>query len=201
MTLVDLTMAIDERMPTYPDDPKLELFSIATIQNQGWNEQRITLNSHFGTHIDAPFHMLEKGKKLTDFPLETFMGEAIVLDAQGQHAIEPDLKNVKAHDIVFFCTGHTKKAYAKNFFKDNPVVTLNTAQQLIEKKVKIVGLDSYTPDNEPYDIHKLWFKHDILIVENLVNLDQLVGKRFQCFILPLKIQDADGAPCRVIGIL
>src|SRR3989344_2695858 len=99
MTLVDLTMPIDERMPTYPDDPKLELFSIATIQNQGWNEQRITLNSHFGTHIDAPFHMLEKGKKLTDFPLETFMGEAIVLDVRGQLHIEPDLKNVKAHDI------------------------------------------------------------------------------------------------------
>ena len=34
-----------------------------------------------------------------------------------------------------------------------------------------------------------------------VNLEKLNGKRFKCYMLPLKIQDADGAPCRVIGVL
>jgi kynurenine formamidase len=65
----------------------------------------------------------------------------------------------------------------------------------------MVGLDSYSPDNEPFEIHKMLLKRDILIVENLVNLDRLVGKRFRCYVMPLKIQDADGAPCRVIGII
>ncbi len=111
------------------------------------------------------------------------------------------IDDVKRNDIVFFYTGHTKKAYSEDFFKNNPVITKKTAQKLIDKKVKIVGLDSYTPDNEPFEVHKLFFKHNILIVENLVNLAQLSGKRFKCYILPLKIQDADGAPCRVVGIL
>jgi len=199
MKILDLSMPIDEKTPTFPGDPKQEIEQIETIKENGVNKKRLTISSHFSTHIDAPFHMIENGKNLTDFPIETFIGEAIVINARKQ--LEPTLNGVKPNDIVFFFTGHTKKAYSKDFFKDNPVITKKTAQELIDKKIKIVGIDSFTPDNEPYEVHKLFFKHNILIVENLVNLDQLVGKRFKCYILPLKIQDADGAPCRVIGVL
>ena len=143
--------------------------------------------------------MLENGKKLTDFSIETFMGDAIVIEMKNKN--EPNLDKVQAGDIVFFLTGQTKKAYSDNFFKDNPVITKETAQKLINKKVKIVGIDSFSPDNEPFEVHKMFFKNEILIVENLVNLEKLNGKRFKCYIFPLKIQDADGAPCRVVGVL
>ena len=194
-------MPIDEKTPVFPGDQKQEIKQIATIKENGWNEKRLCINSHFSTHIDAPFHMLENSKKLTDFPLETFIGEAIVIDSRGQREIKPDLRAVKTNDIVFFFTGYTNKAYSDDFFKNNPIIPKETAQKLIDKKVKIVGLDSYTPDNEPFETHKLLFRHQILIVENLVNLGKLKGKRFMCYILPLKIRDADGAPCRVIGII
>ena len=67
--------------------------------------------------------------------------------------------------------------------------------------VKIIGLDSFTPDKEPFETHKLLFTKNICIVENLVNLKQLVGKKFECTILPLKLANADGAPCRVVAKL
>ena len=201
MELFDLTMPIDERTPTFPGDPKQEIKQIATINKQGWNEKRLTFNSHFSTHIDAPFHMLADGKKLTDFPIEAFIGEAIVIDAGNMAEIEPCLDAVKPGYIVFFYTGHIRKAYSGDFFKDNPVIAKTTAQKLVEKKIKIVGLDSFTPDNAPFEVHKLFFRHSIMIVENLANLDKLVGRRFTCYILPLKIQDADGAPCRIVGVL
>ncbi|MBI5390960.1 cyclase family protein [Candidatus Woesearchaeota archaeon] len=201
MTLIiDLTLPIDEKTPVFPGDPAVEIKQLATIAQQGWNEKRITFNSHFSTHIDAPFHMLQQGKKLTDFPPETWIGEAIVIDARGQQEIEPELKGVKKGDFVFFCTGHVKKAYTKDYFKLNPVITRKTAEALVQKKVRMVGLDSFTPDNPPYEMHKLLFKHDILIIENLVGLEKLCGKRFTCFVFPLKIKDADGAPCRVMGV-
>jgi len=199
--IFDLTMPIDGRTPTFPGDPKQEIKQIATIKKNKWNAKRLAFNSHFATHIDAPSHMLENGKTLTDYPLEKFVGEAIVLDVRGKKEIEADLTNVKEGDIIFFLTNHSKKAYDKDYFKNNPVITEKTTQQLINKKISIVGLDSFTPDNEPFLIHKMLLKKDILIVENLVNLEKLAGKRFKCFILPLNIQDADGAPCRVIGIM
>jgi len=145
--------------------------------------------------------MLENGKKLTDFSIEKFIGEAIVIDAT--NGIKPNLDNVKKGDIVFFYTMHTNKSSSPDFFKENPgALTKEIADKLVEKQISIFGVDSFSPDNEPDDtIHKILFKKDILIVENLVNLEKLKGKRFKCYILPLKIQDADGAPCRVIGII
>lgn len=199
--IIDLTMPIDEKTPVFPGDPKQEITQNATIEKDGWNEKRLTFNSHFGTHIDAPFHMLANGKKLDELPLEKFIGKAVVIDVRGQKEIAPDLKGVKKDDIVFFRTDHIKKAYSKDFFKANPVITEETAKLLIQKGVKVVGLDSYTPDNDPYKIHKLFFKHDILIIENLINLDKLKQKRFDCYIMPLKIRRADGAPCRVFALV
>ena len=118
----------------------------------------------------------------------------------GQKNIEPNLSDVKEGDIVFFFTSHSDRAYKSDYFENNPIITEKTAQKLIEKRISIVGLDSFTPDNEPYNVHKIFLKNDVLIVENLIDLNKLSGKRFQCFIMPMKITDADGAPCRVIGI-
>lgn len=211
MEVIDLTMMIDEQTPVFLGDPKQEIKQTSTIEKNGWNEKRISFNSHFSTHIDAPFHMLKEGKKLTDYPIDRFIGDGVVIDARNnsemnvnnvkQDGIKPSLDDVKQEDIVFVYTGHTKKAGSKEFFENNPTISKSLAQKLIDKKVKIIGLDSFSPDNAPFEIHKLFFKHDILIVENLVNLDKLAGKRFKCYILPLKIKDADGAPCRVIGII
>jgi len=201
MKIIDLTMELNEKTPVFPGDPSQEITQLSTIEKNGWNEKRLSFNSHFGTHIDAPFHMLEDGKKLDEFPIESFFGEAIVIDARGKKEIIADLSSVKENDFVFFCTNHIKNAYSKEFFENNPVIPIETAQHLVEKKVSIVGLDSFTPDNAPYETHKLLFKHDVRILENLVGLQELVGKRFECFVLPLKIAGADGAPCRVVARL
>ncbi len=90
--------------------------------------------------------------------------------------------------------------YSKDFFENNPVIGEKTAEELVKKKVRIVGMDMPSPDAHPYEVHKILMRENILILENLVNLEQLNGKRFQCYIMPLKISKADGAPCRVIAI-
>jgi len=201
MNIVDLSMPIDERTPVFPGGPKQVIEQLATIEKTGCNEKRLSFNSHFSTHIDAPAHMLTSGKTLTDYPIEKFVGECVVLDVRGQKEINTNVDGVKEGDIVFFFTAHSDKAYDKDYFTSNPVISPKTAQALVDKKIKMVGLDAPTPDNAPYTLHKLFFKHDILIVENLINLKKLAGKRFMCYVLPLKIHKADGAPCRVVGVL
>ncbi|RZB30913.1 MAG: hypothetical protein AEth_00867 [Candidatus Argoarchaeum ethanivorans] len=201
MKMFDLTMPIDTQIPVFPGGPEPEIIQVASIKEKGWNEKQITIGSHFSTHIDAPFHMIEDGKKLDDYPINKFIGIASVIDVRNQKLINPSLDEIEQEDIVFFYTAHINKIRYKEYFQQNPILSVETAQRLIEKKVKIVGLDSFSPDNEPFEIHKLLLKNDILIVENLINLDKLVNSRFMCYILPLKIMDADGAPCRVIGVL
>lgn len=193
-------MSIDNETPNWPGDPEIIIKQLSTVEKDSIGKKSLTFHSHFSTHIDAPSHMIANGKTLSDYPMEKFVGRGIVLDVRGQKEIEAELSSVEEGDIVFFLTSQSDKAYQKDYFTSNPVLTPKTAQELVNKKIKIVGLDSPTPDNEPYDLHKLFFKNDILIVENLVNLKELLGKRFQCYVLPLKIKDGDGAPCRVIGI-
>lgn len=192
-------MPIDEKTPTFPGDPPIKI-KRHTVKSNGYGKTFLDIHTHISTHIDAPSHMIEKGKTLSDFPLACFIGEAIVIDVRGQKRIECDLSHVKKNDIVFLMTSHSDKAYDPDYFQNNPVIIEKTAQKLVEKGIKIIGLDSFTPDNEPYAIHKIFLTHDILIVENLVHLDTLLGKKFTCFILPMKITGADGAPCRVVAI-
>ena len=173
MKVIDLSMSIDERTPVFPGGPKQVIEQLATIEKTGCNEKRLSFNSHFSTHMDAPSHMLANGKTLSDYPIDKFVGECVVLDVRGQKEINADLDLVNEGDIVFFFTAHSDKAYDKNYFVTNPVISPKTAQALVDKNISIVGLDAPTPDNAPYTLHKLFFKHDILIVENLVNLKSL----------------------------
>jgi kynurenine formamidase len=199
MTVIDLTMFMDGQTPIYPGHPEPEIRESATIEKDGWNEKTVFFSSHSSTHIDAPFHMIKNGKKLDEFPPEKFFGKAIVLDVRGQKEIRADLSKVKENDIVLFLTGQSAKS--SDYFEDIPVLSRETVEQLIEKKVKMVGIDSPSPDDPPFEMHRLLLRKDILIIENLVNLDKIAGRRFMVYALPLKIKDADGAPCRAIAML
>jgi kynurenine formamidase len=63
----------------------------------------------------------------------------------------------------------------------------------------MVGIDSYTLDNYPFDIHKILLRQDIIILENLVDLDKISTGTFKLMVFPLKLDKMDGAPCRVVA--
>ena len=60
-------------------------------------------------------------------------------------------------------------------------------------------MDTPSPDKYPYKIHKILLKEEILIIENLTNLEELLGvNNFDVIALPAKFY-SDGAPIRVIA--
>ena len=199
--IIDLTMPIDGRTPNWPGDPEISLRQHSTVEKDGIAKKLLTLHSHVATHIDAPSHMVAGGRSLSDFPVDAFVGDAIAIDVRGQKVIQADLGEVRENDIVFFFTAHSDTACQPGYFKDSPAISQDTALELIRRSVKMVGLDAPSPDTDPFPVHKLLMSRNILIVENLVNLAALAGKRFRCVALPLKIDGGDGAPCRVIGII
>jgi len=64
MKTIDLTQPLREGMPVYPgtEPPRLEVG--CSITEHGFAEKRLSFFSHTGTHIDAPSHLLAKGKSL-----------------------------------------------------------------------------------------------------------------------------------------
>lgn len=191
MKIIDLSIYLDNDTPTYPGDDVPEILQSTTIANHGWNSKKLLISSHIATHIDAPFHMFDDGKKLDEFPLETFAGSGVVLDVNA-----PKLNLVKKNDILLFSTG-----LAHDDYPSESLVSADLGKKIVALKPKIVGFDSFSPDVSPFEIHHLFFKNNILIAENLTNLKKLIGKRCEFYILPLKIKNADGAPCRAIAIL
>lgn len=98
---------------------------------------------HAGTHIDAPKHILQTDKYISDYPIERFVGNAILLDVRGESIIEVKdeyYRSIKENDIVLLFTGHDKIYGTENYYTDHPVVSEELADLLVKKKIKILGL-------------------------------------------------------------
>ena len=88
--------------------------------------------------------------------------------------------------------------YKPEYYDDYPDMPEAVAQFLVEKQVKIVGVDMCSPDHPPFPIHKILLNGNVLIIENLTNLASVVGKRFRVYAFPLRL-DIDASPVRVVA--
>ena len=67
MSLVDLSHKLHLEMPTYPTDPKVEIRKEKNIKNNRSNLHVVSFGTHTGTHMDAPYHVIENGKSIDNF--------------------------------------------------------------------------------------------------------------------------------------
>jgi kynurenine formamidase len=203
MHIIDLTHLFTSKMPVYPGDPLATLEQIAWLEKDGLSDFSLTTGMHVGTHMDGPMHMIPGGKKLSEFPVSHFFGHGKIVDAFGQNPIDSQLLSscqLKQGDIVLVKTGFSEFYGQKKYFEEYPDITEDFAQKLIDARVKILGLDSPSPDRKPFAIHKMLLSRDILIIENLTNLDNILMENFIVTALPLNL-DSDSAPARVIAHL
>lgn len=201
MHYLDLTRTFNNSMPVYPGDPLTELKQNAHLDSDGYNEYHLSTGLHVGTHLDAPLHMIENGKMIDQLSLDRLIGSGKAIRALDRMEIDVDLlkkTNIESGDIVLIQTNHDRHWNTDKYYNDYPILTEAFAQQLVDLKVKLVGLDTPSPDKAPYPIHKILLKHGILIIENLTNLDQLPEEDLTIFALPAKLT-ADAAPVRVIA--
>lgn len=198
MKKIDLSVVINEQTPAYPGDPKIAIEKIGEFTKDGYNDHKISFGIHSsGTHIDAPNHMVEGGKTLDQIPIDQFIGRGRLVEGLGLAKVKQT--GIEAGDIVLFHTGMSKVYHRPDYYADNrPAMTEEVANYLVEKKVKMIGLDMCSPDKEPFPVHRILLGAGILIIENLTNLDQLAGKEFTIYALPIKLT-LDGAPARVIA--
>lgn len=197
---IDLTQPLTEQTPVYPGDPKTKISPSAVIERDGYNDHFVSFGTHVGTHIDAPLHMIAGGKTLDQFPIEHFVGNGVVIDASSaskEIGVEHmDNQTIGSGDIVLFYTGWADRYQDPKYFEDYPPLSEALAQYLIERKIKMTGVDMCSPDKTPFNVHKILLANKILIIENLTNLDQLLGKKFTVYALPLKLK-LDAAQARV----
>jgi len=202
MQIIDLTHPMGHQMPVLPGDTMVELKISNQIVNDGYTNYQLTTGMHTGTHIDGPLHMISNQPQLSGFSVDCFIGPGILLDVKHQ-----PLDQIMAHCLQYNLTGYIAIIHTgfsdffneHQYFKDYPVIDPILLDYLIEQKVKMIGIDTPSPDYPPYLYHKRILGAHILIIENLTNLKNLIGlSEFEIIALPLKIQ-ADSSPARVVA--
>jgi len=167
----------------------------------------MTFQTSVGTYLDAPYHRYPDGRDISEIRLDEVILPGVVIDVRGRRAFEPAGMQVIPKSLLL-----TDKAVLLNFGWDRywkseeyhsyPFISRELIEFLVEAEVKLVGVDTINIDNHrdlTRPAHSLFLRKEVLIVENLRNLDQLYGKSFRFFAVPLKGRKAASMPMRAFA--
>src|SRR5687767_9843416 len=116
--LIDLSRTFDAGTPVYPGDPEPKIVRVNDAAKDGFTAHSLSCGLHVGTHMDAPMHMIEGGKPVSELPVESFCGEGILVDARGRKSVEADLlpsaQNLEGK-ILLVHTGHAARWGEKDY--------------------------------------------------------------------------------------
>jgi len=181
--IIDLSISIE---PGLPSDPPIMIPKIDYVdhiqgaqqmeeffpgldkaqlpEGLGWAMEFLTLTTHSGTHLDAPFHYhptMDKGKPaltIDEIPLEWCFSDGVLLDFRhkkdGERITVEDLKkeleridyNLKPLDIVLIQTGADQAWGTQEYLVKGAGMDRDSTLFLTEKGIKVVGIDAWSWD-------------------------------------------------------
>ena len=202
--IIDLSYKIHEGMPKYPGDDDISLLEDKSYEKDGYTSYIIKSGMHLGTHIDAPMHLTNDKRFISEFSLDNFYGRGIILDCRGESLVKPKKEYEELlynKEVVIIYTGFENKYGEKEYYENHPIISLELIKLFIEKGIKMIGFDMPSLDRFPFESHKMLLKNEIFILENLCNVNKLLNvKEFNIVAFPLKIE-AEGSLVRAVAIL
>ena len=198
--IVDVSMSIKEGSVFRPGTPPVEILSRKFYhESEGAYESvMLSLSVHTSTHVDLvflenridPSQMIGTGK-LIDVT-QGSESNIQLNEVERQVAIEEG-------DFVLFRTDWSDFVGDEKYY-NHPEISMEIIQWLISKKVNAVGIDALGlgrgKNHDAFD--KLLNTNSIFVIENLTNLSAVTQKKFKTYCLPLKLEDVDAIPARVL---
>jgi kynurenine formamidase len=158
---------------------------------------------HIGTHFDV------MNKK---FSLENTIRNGKLFDVRNIRdreidTTDIDLNRIEENDFIIFYTGYLEEEPygTEKYFTDYPVLSKDLIDNLISKKVSLIGIDtaSIVKPNIHIETDQYCADNGIFIIENLDNLKLLLNEAkdesFKVYTFPINIENISGLPCRVIA--
>jgi arylformamidase len=205
-TFIDLSMPISATMPTNrPDHVAPTLSSYSNIDDDGWDGTMITIDSHCGTHLDAPSHFVRDGATVEQLPLSVLMGEAQVVDARlatsGRRITLRGFPEITSQRLILH-TGWSERANdgTDDYFREYTYLDPALAQHIVDAGVKLVGIDGPSVDPDSADAHRILLGNGVLIVENLASTT-LLPPLVELIVMPLRLVGLDGSPVRAVAVV
>ncbi|MBN1466000.1 cyclase family protein [candidate division KSB1 bacterium] len=222
--ILDLSHPICSTMPCWPGDPRTTIRAWATVAQDGYNMNQLTIAEHAGTHAGAPRHFSASGLAIDQVPVHDLVAPAVMIDMQAQAAMNRDFMLevqdiiaweeqfglIKEGSIVLVKTGWSE------FWRDEvaywgadqgglhfPGIATAAARFLAtERRIIGLGIDTGGIDGgqaKDFAANRVLAEHNIYHLENL-HLTPVLTPCLTLFIGVLAIKNGSGSPCRVLGL-
>jgi arylformamidase len=204
MRLIDVTVPLDESLPTYPNNTPFTLEPIKRLaRGDSANLSTVHMSAHAGTHVDAPRHFFDDRPGTEALPLEMLIGRARVIEIRAAHGVSAeDLAGIDlSEDVrVLIKTQNSRLWGSREFHAEYVGVSESGARHLVEHGVKVVGVDYLSVElfkTPGAPAHHVLLGAGTIVIEGL-NLRDVEPGVYDMFCLPLRIVGSDGAPARVV---
>lgn len=222
MEIVEVGQYLEDGMPVHPSHSRFfKMCWHGFCLGDPCNDFQLLLNEHNGTHVDSFGHYIDRPdfELIDKVPLEKLWGPVVTVDATFLHSHETIEKDhllvweqihgeIRRGDGVLFDFGWMHywalRPNEGRFCHDYPGVGATAAQYLLERGVRMVGVDTLSVDKDRADgdpAHNTLLGNKIPVVENLCNLGRLHDRRGYFITLPLLIRDGSASPVRPVVLI
>ena len=213
MEVLDLTLPLHEGTRVFPGYTGFKSRVIADYASVGYYARHVCLEEHVGTHVDSPAHFVRGAPTVDELPPERFIARAVVLDFTGKKAGEPISRDEVVEAIkaagapvgpgwyVLIATGWDR--VGDDVWLKYPYLEDDAARALADLGVWGIGLDTPSPDYEPFNVHRILLPKGVLIIENMARLAEAAGRGpvIPRFVLaPLPLKGGSGSPARALAV-
>lgn len=201
--IIDATAPLANTTPVWPGEPTVQLeLSASIVRGDSCNVTQLSTCCHAGTHLDAPRHFIDDGICVDQLDLDALVGPCYVADLSGvtETITKQHLETIPACDRLVFKTANTARRlmHSAAFTEDYCHIGLDAAELIVERRLKLVGVDYLSIEvfgSPDHKVHDTILGSGIIAVEGLL-LDDVTQGWWEIICLPLKIKGSDGSPVR-----
>ena len=200
--MIDVSVSLREGMPIYEGNPPFQVsWALSKKRGDQVNLTELREGVHSGTHVDAPYHFIEEGKKIDELPLRSFFVNAQLIECR-KRSVGPEVlrgRRLRKGEGVLFKTRNSS-LYGQGFTRDFVYLEGELAERLVEAGVSIVGLDYLSVEafgSHDAPVHNKLLAHDIPIIEGLCFTGVRPG-RYTLASFPLKLAGREAGPTRAV---
>ena len=213
-----LSHPLKSQIPVYGQaQQKMELIQEKSqARGDSCQTYSIKFNNHWGTHVDCPAHFFPDGKNVCDYEAEFWHFEhpqIIELDLGSGELVTFEMiasKISKETDLLLLKSGWSQKRDRLEYSLENPGIDPDCGLALRKKfpSLRMIGFDwisisSYQKREAGRQAHRNFLDpkgegKPILILEDMDLSDDLAELK-QIFVIPLRVEGIDSAPCTVLG--
>ena len=172
----------------FPGDlPPVRKVAMSIEKGDVCNLTELSMCAHNGTHVDAPYHFLNEGRRIDEMPLDSFVGKCYVCHHEG------DVTAEDAKTMLEKGGGSCKKL----LIGGKCTVTAEAANVFAEAGMMLIGNESQTvgPEDAPREVHLILLGAGVVLLEG-IRLGGVEDGEYFLSAAPICLGGSDGAPCR-----